>query len=54
VPVEAVESGWSFDAPPTSCRVVDVFVAAAAAAAVLLCEITSSPGLLIRMTITMF
>jgi hypothetical protein len=33
---------------------VDVFVATAPAAAVLFCEITSSPGLLIRMTMTMF
>jgi hypothetical protein len=33
---------------------VAVFVATAPATAVLLCEITSSPGLLIRMMTTMF
>ena len=39
---------------PLPCCVVDVFVATAPAIAVLLCEITSSPGLLIRMMTTMF
>jgi hypothetical protein len=54
-PVEVVESGRSVGAvAPLPCCVVDAFVAAAPAFAVLFCEITSSPGLLIRMMTTMF
>jgi hypothetical protein len=54
-PVGAVVSAPPPPAPAlVPCCVVAVFVATAPALAVLLCEITSSPGLLILMMITMF
>jgi hypothetical protein len=53
--LEGTALRWVPGAPaPLPCCVVAVFPATAPAFAVLFCEITSSPGLLIRMMITMF